>query len=129
MILLDTHVLVWLANEPDKLSTAASGAIRKASRSGGIGISAISLWELAWLAKRGRIKIAGTIEAFLDEITSRTSIQPITAKIAALASELTPDYPLDPADRLIGATALVGGIPLITADERIRRTRQLDTVW
>ncbi len=51
MILLDTHVLVWLSTEPAKLSKQASRAIRRASRSGGIAISAITLWELAWLAR------------------------------------------------------------------------------
>ena len=50
MILLDTHALVWLANEPAKLSRKATDAIRLASQEGGLGISAITLWELAWLA-------------------------------------------------------------------------------
>ena len=56
MILLDTHVLVWLATEPTKLSKLARSAIRRASRAGGIGISAITLWELAWLATHGRLR-------------------------------------------------------------------------
>ena len=55
MILLDTHVLVWLSTEPTKLSKQASRAIRRASRSGGIAISAITLWELAWLASHARV--------------------------------------------------------------------------
>ena len=62
MILLDTHVLVWLSTKPAKLSKQASRAIRRASRSGGISISAITLWELAWLASQGRLEVAGTAE-------------------------------------------------------------------
>jgi PIN domain nuclease of toxin-antitoxin system len=62
VILLDTHVLVWLATEPAKLSKHASSAVRRASRAGGVGISAISLWELAWLATHGRLLLTGTVE-------------------------------------------------------------------
>jgi len=70
VILLDTHVLVWLSTELVKLSKQASRAIRRASRSGGIAISAISLWELAWIASHGRLEITGTVEAYVEEISS-----------------------------------------------------------
>ncbi len=129
MILLDTHVLIWLASEPGKLSKRASEAIRRASREGGIGISAISLWELAWLATHGRIVIGGTPEAFVERITSRTAILPITPKVAVLANQLPMNYPGDPCDRLIGATALAEGIALVTKDREIRNCRQIKSVW
>jgi len=60
VILLDTHVLIWLASEPAKLSKKASEAIRRASQRTGIAISAIALWELAWLATPDRLEITGT---------------------------------------------------------------------
>jgi PIN domain nuclease of toxin-antitoxin system len=129
VILLDTHVLVWLANEPGKLSRRASAAIRKASQVSGIAISAITLWELAWLATHRRLDIAGTAEAFVEKITSRTSIQPITARVAVLANQLPADYSGDPCDRLIGATALAEGIALVTKDRRIRACKQIRTIW
>jgi PIN domain nuclease of toxin-antitoxin system len=87
VILLDTHVLVWLSTEPTKLSKHATSAVRRASRAGGIGISAISLWELAWLATHGRLQLTGTVEAYLEEISSRVAVLPITTKVAALAAE------------------------------------------
>lgn len=129
MILLDTHVLIWLASEPGKLSKKAAEAIRKASHAGGIAISAITLWELAWLATHGRIIISGTAEAFVERITSRTAILPITPKVAVLANQLPADYPGDPCDRLIGATAIAEGIALITKDRKIRNCRQAKTIW
>ena len=86
MILLDTHILIWLAREPSKLSRKAGEAIRRASLETGIAISAITLWELAWLATHERLNITGTTEAFVKQIVSRTAIRPITAKIAVLAN-------------------------------------------
>ena len=129
MILLDTHVVIWLASDPGKLSRTASDAIREASREGGTAISAITLWELAWLMTNGRLDISGTVEAFVEEIAARTAVRPITAKVAVLANQLPPSYPGDPSDRLIGATALAEGIPLVTKDRNIRNCRQIKTIW
>jgi PIN domain nuclease of toxin-antitoxin system len=53
MILLDTHIVIWLAFEPNKLSKRAKEAIRAARVEGGLAIAGITLLELAWLAERG----------------------------------------------------------------------------
>ncbi len=129
MILLDTHVLIWLANEPGALSKPAAAAIREASKTDGLAISAITLWELAWLATHGRLAITGTVEAFVRKISSRTSVRPITVEVAVLANQLPSGYPADPCDRLIGATALAEGYVLVTKDEKIRNCRCINTVW
>ena len=129
MILLDTHALIWLARDPTKLSKAAVEAIRNASSTGGLSIAAITLWELAWLANRNRLRITGTVEEFVSELTSRTVIHPVTPKIAATASQLPSSYSRDPSDRLIGATSLVEGVPLVTKDRAIRDSGQIKTIW
>ncbi len=129
MILLDTHVLIWLANDPAKLSPNATEAIRRAPLEGGIAISAITLWELAWLAAHHRVQINGTVEAFVEEISSRTSIRPITPEVAVLANQLPANYSKDPCDCLIGATALAESIPLVTKDRSIRNSRAITTIW
>jgi PIN domain nuclease of toxin-antitoxin system len=129
MILLDTHVLIWLALEPSKLSTAARGAIHTSSGAGGLGISAITLWEAAWLVTHRRVDFDGTADAFLEEISSRTAVFPITPSIAVLANQLPANYPNDPSDRLIGATAMAEGIALVTKDKSIRSCKQIKTIW
>jgi len=129
VILLDTHVLLWLSGDPGKLSGKAEAVIRAGAREGGIGIAAISLWELAWLATHGRLEITGTPDVFVEKIASRTAIVPITPKIAVLANQLPESYSNDPCDRLIGATALAEGIPLVTKDRNIREFKQIRTIW
>jgi PIN domain nuclease of toxin-antitoxin system len=129
VILLDTHALVWLVNEPRQLSEEATVAIRKSDRNGGLAISAITLWELAWLASHGRLDVLGTVDAFVRRISSRTAIRPITVEIAVLASQFPAAYPGDPCDRLIGATALAEGIALVTKDSGIRSYRPIRTIW
>jgi PIN domain nuclease of toxin-antitoxin system len=129
MILLDTHALIWMLKEPAKLSKPAVHAIRASGESGGIGISEITLWELAWLATQGRLTFTGTVEDFVEKLSSRTAIHPITTKIAVLASQLPDTYSRDPSDRLIGATAMAEGIALITMDRNIRRFKQIKTIW
>jgi len=105
VILLDTHVLAWAANDSKLLSRAAASAIRRARRDGGLAVSAITVWELALLVARGKVQVYGSIETSLRLLLEGVTILPITTEIAALATQFPDDYPRDPADRLIGATA------------------------
>ena len=81
------------------------------------------------MATHDHLEITGTVEVFVEKIRSRTAIQPIAVKIAALANQLPADYSGDPCDRLIGATALAEGMALVTKDTRIRACKQIKTVW
>jgi PIN domain nuclease of toxin-antitoxin system len=129
MILLDTHALIWTVREPAKLSRPATHAIRTAAESGGLAISAITLWELAWLATHGRFSFSGTVDDFVETLSSRTAIRPITPRIAVLANQLPATYSRDPSDRLIGATAMSEGIALVTKNRTIRNCSQIKTIW
>ena len=129
MILLDTHTLIWLRAEPVKLSARASEAIRTARLGEGLAISAISLWELAWIATHGRLSFTGTVDSFVERITASIAIRPITAKIAVLANQLPSTFPGDPSERLIAATALDEGCVLVTKDRSIRNFQQIKTIW
>jgi PIN domain nuclease of toxin-antitoxin system len=131
VILLDTHVLVWLVTDEERLSRPAASAIRRARAADGLAIADITIWELATLFARGVLRTHGTIENTVQKLVSRSGVQvkPITAEIAALAVQFAADYPKDPADRLIGATARAEGIALVTRDEKMRRSPLLKTIW
>jgi PIN domain nuclease of toxin-antitoxin system len=129
VILLDTHVLIWAVADSNCLSRRAVSEIRRARRGGGLAVSAISLWELASLFARGRIQAYGTIEASVRLLIEDVTVRPITPEIAALAAQFPDDFPRDPADRLISATARAEGLTLITHDENIRKSPLLNAVW
>ncbi len=78
---------------------------------------------------RGRIQAPGTVESSIRQLLEDVTVRPITPEIAALAAQFPDDFPRDPADRLIGATARAEGLTLITGDENIRRSPLLKTVW
>ncbi len=130
MILVDTHVVVWLAFHQDRLSKKAREAIDDARKSeDGLAICDITLLELATLASKGRLHLNITLESFLQEVESRFAVLPISARACARIIGLPAAYPKDPADRIIGATALVEGLALLTADREIRRSKAVRTIW
>lgn len=130
MILLDTHVVVWLAFEEARISRIAQSAIDEARQnSGGLAISDFTLFELSLLFRKKKFDLAITPGAFLAGVEQRFVVLPVTAKIALQAFDLTPNYPNDPVDRIIGATALIEDIPLVTADGAIRKSRVVPTIW
>lgn len=130
MILVDTHVVVWLAFDQTQLSKNARAAIDGARQSGeGLAICDITLLELAALANKGRIKLNISLESFLQEVEAWFVVLPISGRACARAVALPETYPKDPADRIIAGTALAEGITLLTADRDIRRSRVLRTIW
>ncbi len=131
VILLDTHVLVWLAGDAGRLSRPAATAIRRALASGGLAVASITLWELAMLFARGRLRGQGTFETSIRAIVDGTgvAVREITPDVAALATQFPPEFPADPADRLIAATARAEGLALVTSNERIQASPLVKTIW
>ena len=130
MILLDTHVVLWLLSDPARLSNAARAAIDDGRRNGGgLAICGITLLEIATANLNGRISLTMSLESFLKDVEDRFVVLPISARACARTLTLPEGYPKDPADRVIGATALVEGMSLLTADREIRRAKVVRTVW
>jgi PIN domain nuclease of toxin-antitoxin system len=130
LILLDTHVVVWLALAPERISKIARAAIDEARHNGGgLAICGITLLEIATANLNGRISLAMSLESFLKDVEERFVVLPISARACARTLTLPAGYPKDPADRVIGATALVEGMGLVTADREIRRAKVVRTIW
>jgi PIN domain nuclease of toxin-antitoxin system len=128
VIVLDTHAWIWWVTAPERLGKKATRAIKKASR---VGIPAISVWEIATKAQRGKLKFDRPYPIWLDQALAedpRTELIALVPRIAIATAGL-PWAHTDPADRMIVATALVHQIPLVTADERIWESQLVSCIW
>lgn len=131
MILIDTHVLIWYLTQPDLMSAESEKIVSAGFQGPGVGISDISLWEVAMLVQKRRVEFNKDVKLWLTDLNALPNFTRIriSPAIAALSTRLPDDFHSDPADRIIVATALELGIPLVTKDERIRRYVHVDTVW
>ena len=126
--LLDTHVVHWWSAEPDRVSARARKALESADE---LVATAISWYELAWLARNERIAVTVPIRSWLQGLAAQLRTIGVTPAIADTAVSLPATFPGDPADRLIYATAIEHGLDLVTKDRAIRdhdKPRSL-TIW
>ena len=129
MILLDTCAVIWDALDRARLSAAAARAIEQ--NDGELMVCDISIWEIAMLMEKGRMRVAAPAAEFIRlALQSRNyAVQEITPEIAELSARLGADGLADPADRLIAATSILLQAPLVTADERLRSIGAVPAVW
>lgn len=123
-LLLDTHIALWLDAGDERLSIATRALIDGCWRGGGsICLSAVTAWEVALLVDTGRIALDRPVEAWVERFLGRPGIEaiPLGHRAASRAYRLHHLEDRDPADRLLIATAIELGCPLVTYDERIER--------
>ena len=131
-VLLDTHALLWWQADGRRLSANARRAIERADT---LLVSPVSIWETGMLMGKGRVRLdrdlhAWTEDLYGDDRITEASLSPHGAAAAALLGE---DFPGDPADRFLYATAQASFAAFVTKDKRIREyarvTRDLTTIW
>lgn len=122
-IILDTHIWIWLLEQPDILSDTIIAKINQAGREKRVLIGAISLWEVSLLAEKKRIIFKEDTLTWLHKALLHPGVVlcPLTANIAAQAYKLPGRFHGDPADRMIVATSKIENALLITRDEEILR--------
>jgi PIN domain nuclease of toxin-antitoxin system len=130
MIVLDTHVAVWLLADPSKLTETARQAIRHGIEQGQrVGCSVVSLYEIANAVRRQRLGLNYPVGEFLEAMQSKLAIIPLTPEIAIAAAQLAKPMHGDPLDRIIAATAVVENCTLITADRKLLESGVCKTLW
>ena len=112
--LLDTHILYWMDQSPDRLSAVARALLGEADES--IYCSAASLWELAIKQSLGKLNIGPKLTTLIR--TYQVLELPVTAAHAEAAADL-PLHHRDPFDRMLIAQAKVEGLILMTTDQRL----------
>jgi PIN domain nuclease of toxin-antitoxin system len=129
MILLDTHILVWLAGPQERLSAAAVEAIEAETERA---ISMASIQEIAYMAVRGRLESDRPITTWIGDALNVHEVRALapTVSTALRAGSLDPvGFHGDPVDRLIYATAVEHDARLVSADERLRRLDPTRVIW
>jgi PIN domain nuclease of toxin-antitoxin system len=131
MIVLDTHVWVWWLSGVEQISRRASRLIADAVAQKGIYVSSISVWEVAQLVARGRLRLTMQVADWLakSEALPFVNFIPVDNAIAVRSVQLSEPLHRDPADRIIIATAITLGFPLVTKDGRIAKYPHVKTIW
>lgn len=121
MILLDTHALVWSVLDSPRLGRRFRASLESSWAESAVAVSSIVFWEIALLQQKGRLEGVLPARSLRNELRANgLHISPVDDEVAIRAAELGGEglHP-DPADRIITATAMVGGFRLATADSKI----------
>lgn len=126
MLVVDTHAVVWWTLSPKLLSPRAARELADADV---VGVPAIVLWEVALLARKGRLELDLPVAEWAERLLAipRVRSLPLTATVALAAEAL--DMHADPADRFIVAAAREHGASLLTKDRLLRRLKVVRTIW
>lgn len=129
MIILDTHIWVWWVHGDERI-TSTQTEIIKANETDIIGVSAISIWEVAKLVEYNRLELPCPLYEWFHEALSYPGIRLIglTPEIAIESTKLPGEFHRDPADQIIVATARLYDSPLITSDGKILKYPHVNPV-
>lgn len=131
VIVLDTHTLIWWIDSPKKLSKKATQYIEKNAINKEILVSSISIWEISFLIKKGRLAFTMDLDSWIQKVEDLPILQfvPIDNNIATKSVFLPQPLHNDPADRMIIATTISEGATLVTSDKKILRYPHVQSVW
>lgn len=131
-VVADTHTFIWYLQNDPRLSEAAGNLLDATTEAGDpIFVSAATAVELRYLLDKGRLTPTEFqwSMAMLESGTEAVEVAPVDIGVAR-AVELVPrDSVPDPFDRMIAATAVALGVPLVTCDRKLRELTAIETAW
>lgn len=129
----DTHAVVWHLADPSRLSANASAALSAAESTGKIWISTVTFIELIYLIEKGRLApiVLSELWNAVSDPTEPVEALPLSVGVASVFDRIPRGIVPDMPDRIIAATALAHGLPLVSADRCIRSLAVpgLSVVW
>jgi len=130
-VVLDTCAWIWLCSNRDRLSPAAAEAIATARAAGDALVPVIACWETAKLVEKGKLSFRMPVAEWMTRSLRLEGlrVEPLTPQVCVASTELPGEFHGDPADQIIVATARLLGVPVVTADRRIRDYPHVATIW
>ncbi|MFN9649568.1 MAG: type II toxin-antitoxin system VapC family toxin [Pseudanabaena sp.] len=131
-VVADTHTIIWYLRSPEKLSTNAVNALDNALNNGeSIFISAISLVEMNYLVEKNRIPTSSLEQLLqlIDDPLVNLVVIPLDTPVAKAFTQIPRNIVPEMGDRIIAATALYLGLPLVTKDHKISNLSNIQIVW
>lgn len=129
MILLDTHALLWWALDPQRLSERARDTLAEMEERGGFA-SSISIWELGVKVNRGKLELGISISELARRLELGSNVDLLAVDTTTWLRSLDLDWDhRDPADRVIVASALLKGVPILTKDRAIHAFDGVECIW
>jgi PIN domain nuclease of toxin-antitoxin system len=130
VIILDTHVWVWWSLEPGRLSLRQLAMIEAATPAAPVGISEISVWEVAKLVQLSRLELPVPVDVWVRDALAfpTVTLVPLSPMVAIASTQLPASFHRDPADEMLVATARVHGCPLLTCDRKLLNYPHVETV-
>lgn len=127
---LDTHVWFWALTDPGRIPARLRRALEN-PRNAPLGLSAISVWELAKLVQKGRIRLTIPLSDWMARGLDPGWIEivPLSPQICVDSTVLPGDFHADPADEMIVATARATGATLVTADKHLLGYTSVKSEW
>jgi PIN domain nuclease of toxin-antitoxin system len=129
VIVLDTHIWIWLVSDPSRLTESQTATIEEAMGEG-LGVSAISVWEVAKLVELGRLELDRPVSEWIEQALDSPGIRlvELTPAVAVASTQLPVSFHRDPADQIIVTMARLLGGPLVTSDRKILDYEYIDAV-
>ena len=120
-LLLDTHILLWLASGDERLSQSSINTIEKAAQRRELRLSVITLWEIGYLIKKGRVNLSSDIKTYWEQTLERLFAQDLAINADDIVQyhKLPENFHGDPGDRFLVSQAITRGMRLMTADSKI----------
>jgi PIN domain nuclease of toxin-antitoxin system len=130
-IVLDTHAWIWWATEDRRLSRKAAAAIARATRTEGVWLCAISVWEVAKKVEKKQLVLDRPLRQWMDQALGLSGLllAELTPALLLESCELPQPFHGDPADQMIVASARHMGAILVTRDLKLRRYSHVQTIW
>jgi PIN domain nuclease of toxin-antitoxin system len=128
LILLDTHTLIWWAEDENKLGKQAQEAITDARA---IGVHVISCLEIAILIEKDKIELTLPVEEWVGRVMRHPKVEviPLSIKGTIECTRLPGEFHRDPFDQILAAACLLNGWPLVTKDQAISEWSYIETIW